>query len=151
MSNAKQPTFNVFSITEREGKDAQFKGIGAGFVNSDNSFNLQLNVMPLSGKLYLKVNEGSVYDMPLAEDKKPTFKVMSVKESAGKKPWYTEVGVGFINSNGSINIVLDHLPFEPKLHVRVIEAKENHGDDQQGAPAAEPAPNTARRRAKAAS
>ena len=41
-----------------------------------------------------------------------------------ERPLFRRIGTGFVNRDGSINIVLDALPVSGKLHLRDLEPKE---------------------------
>lgn len=44
--------------------------------------------------------------------------VYHIVEREGTKPIWTRVGIGFVNKDDSINIRLDSLPIDGRLHVR---------------------------------
>ena len=54
----------------------------------------------------------------------PTHQVYSIRERKERKSVWTEVGIGWLNSDGSLNLVLNLVPLDGKLHVRVITAKD---------------------------
>jgi hypothetical protein len=49
----KKPQLIAYTITENEGKDDFWTRIGAAWPNSKGGFNIELNAMPLNGKLIL--------------------------------------------------------------------------------------------------
>lgn len=52
--------------------------------------------------------------------------VISEREVEGKAHW-TKIGVAFVNKDGSLNVILDALPREGKMHIRdrkVAEVKD---------------------------
>ena len=44
-----EPAFRAFSVIEREGKDSFWQSLGAAFENSDGSYNVILQALPLPG------------------------------------------------------------------------------------------------------
>lgn len=44
-------------------------------------------------------------------------------ESEGKNRW-TKVGIGFVNRDNSINVILDAIPCNGRLHIRDRQPKE---------------------------
>ena len=80
---------------------------------------------------------------PNGQTMKAVFTV--VDRGAGKSYW-TRVGVGFVNRDGSITLKLDAIPVNGTLQVREWEAREdgarrangNEGDGESGAPRGRP-------------
>ena len=55
----------------------------------------------------------------------PTFRIFNVRDRGeGKKASWTEIGVGFENKDGSVNLVFNCLPVDGKSQLRKIEQKE---------------------------
>ncbi len=53
------------------------------------------------------------------ETRSTTMKeVYNIIERDNAKPVWTRVGIGFVNRDNSINIILESLPLNGKLHVR---------------------------------
>lgn len=52
---------------------------------------------------------------------------------AGQKTYWTRVGVGFVNRDGSITLRLDAIPVNGALQVREWEPYERRGDANDGA------------------
>jgi hypothetical protein len=50
-------TKTVYAVTERNGKSFWTR-IGAAFTNSDGSLNINLDALPVSGKLQIREDEG---------------------------------------------------------------------------------------------
>jgi hypothetical protein len=46
-SQGHEPAFRVFSVIEREGRDPFWQPLGAAFENSDGSYNIILQALPL--------------------------------------------------------------------------------------------------------
>lgn len=44
-----EPAFRAFSVIEREGRDPFWQPLGAAFENSDGSYNVILQALPLPG------------------------------------------------------------------------------------------------------
>jgi hypothetical protein len=44
-----EPAYRAFSVIEREGRDAFWQPLGAAFENTDGSFNIILQALPLPG------------------------------------------------------------------------------------------------------
>jgi len=56
----------------------------------------------------------------------PTHRIYNVRDRGeGKKAAWTEIGVGFTNRDGSINLVMNAVPVDGKAQLRVIENKED--------------------------
>ncbi len=47
---------------------------------------------------------------------------LNASEQEGKNRW-TKVGVGFVNRDSSINVILDAIPINGRLHIRDRQAK----------------------------
>jgi hypothetical protein len=66
------------------------------------------------------------------------YQVFSIKEGKEKNSGSTwvRVGAAFINRDGSMNIYLDALPLEGKLHVRESEKRDSASDErsERGSP-----------------
>jgi len=53
-----------------------------------------------------------------------SHKVFNVRDRGeGKKSSWTEIGVGFENKDGSLNLMLDAVPISGKIQVRPYEPK----------------------------
>ncbi len=61
----------------------------------------------------------------------------TIVDRPGGKSWWTRIGAGFVNRDGSINIKLDAIPMSGDLQLRDWEPREN-GD--RSAPARATAP-----------
>ena len=59
---------------------------------------------------------------------KPHFVVYTVIETKGSKDFWQRVGSAWSNKDGSLNIVLNALPVNGKLHVRVPSAKDQNAN-----------------------
>jgi hypothetical protein len=71
------------------------------------------------------------------------YQVFSVKErSEGERAVWVRAGAAFVNRDGSLNVYLDVLPLDGKLHVREALDKKDEAKPLaqlgEGAPAAEP-------------
>jgi hypothetical protein len=53
--------------------------------------------------------------------------VFTVVERSGGKSYWTRVGVGFVNRDGSITLKLDAIPVNGTLQVREWESREDGG------------------------
>lgn len=53
--------------------------------------------------------------------------VYTVVENGDKKPIWVRVGVAFDNKDGSLNVRLNALPVNGKLHIREKSEKEEDG------------------------
>lgn len=54
--SSKRPTHNAFHVLERDGKDAIWTRIGSAWAHSDGKgFNIQFNMVPLDGRITLRV------------------------------------------------------------------------------------------------
>ena len=60
-------------------------------------------------------------------DKKKTYGVYTIVERSEKSFW-CRIGTAFPNRDGSLNVFLDALPVNGRLHVREIEARAEASD-----------------------
>ncbi len=60
--------------------------------------------------------------------------VYTVVDRGPGKAFWTRVGVGFVNRDGSLNLKLDALPVNGTLQVRNWEARDGVNPQQEGAP-----------------
>jgi hypothetical protein len=56
MNDRNNETKTVYAVTERNGKSFWTK-VGVAFVNSDGSLNVNLDALPISGKLQIRDGE----------------------------------------------------------------------------------------------
>lgn len=59
--------------------------------------------------------------------------VYNIKPTEAGKPFFKSIGVAFINKDSSINVILDSLPLDGKLHIReakVAGTKEGEGAEE---------------------
>lgn len=70
-------------------------------------------------------------------DVKKRYSVFSVKESKSGHIW-TRAGAAFVNRDGSLNVVLDVLPLDGRLHVRESMDFRDRRNDQPQAAASQP-------------
>lgn len=54
MENARKPGKAVYTIIEKEGSKSIWVRIGWAHVNQDGSYNLQLDALPVNGKLQVR-------------------------------------------------------------------------------------------------
>jgi hypothetical protein len=59
---------------------------------------------------------------------------MITKNKAGTKSFWTKIGVGFLNGDGSINVKLDALPTSGEMQIRDYQPRDER-TGQSGAPA----------------
>ncbi len=61
----------------------------------------------------------------MAETKNtPTHKVFQIRDRGeNQKSAWTEIGVGFTNRDGSINLLLNSLPLDGKVQLRTYEPR----------------------------
>lgn len=67
------------------------------------------------------------------EAKRPTHRAFSVRESnkEGGKGFWTAIGAAWANEDGKgFNISLDLVPLNGKIVLRLIEDKDQEGDDE---------------------
>jgi hypothetical protein len=50
----------------------------------------------------------------------------------GKKSIWMKVGTAFVNKDGSINVLLDALPVDGRLHIREEKPKRVYRTDEKG-------------------
>lgn len=53
--------------------------------------------------------------------------VFMIKEGKERSYW-TRIGVAFVNKDGSLNVRLDSLPLDGKLHIRDPKPRSSHDD-----------------------
>lgn len=59
----------------------------------------------------------------------PQFHVFTIKDrGADQKAYWLRIGSAWSNKDGSLNIVLDALPTDGKLHVRAPNPKSDESD-----------------------
>jgi hypothetical protein len=58
--------------------------------------------------------------------------VYSIIEREGKKPFWQKVGVAFENKDGSLNVILNCIPLDGKLHIRDENKKEGQYNNDRG-------------------
>lgn len=46
------------------------------------------------------------------------------------RPIFRRIGTGFVNRDGSLNVILDALPVSGRLHIREVDAR--HDDAKEG-------------------
>jgi hypothetical protein len=51
--------------------------------------------------------------------------VYSIRDGNDDKSYWNRVGVAFVNSDGSLNVVLDSIPINGRLHIREFGSKSN--------------------------
>jgi len=58
----------------------------------------------------------------------PTHKVYWIRDRGeAYKPAWMEIGVGFTNRDGSVNLMLNVVPLDGRIQLRVNEPKQNGG------------------------
>jgi len=57
--------------------------------------------------------------------KKEVYSIIP-NEKDPKKPFWQKIGVAFVNSDGSLNVLLNCLPLDGKLHIRDAKKWENN-------------------------
>ena len=65
-------------------------------------------------------------------DKKPKGVYVIIENERLEKPLWKRVGTAFINRDESLNILLDALPLNGKLHVRELKDREE-GQEREAA------------------
>ncbi len=60
----------------------------------------------------------------------PKRAVYVIAEQEGKKARWTRIGVAFENQDGSLNLLLDAVPTNGKLHVRDFPEEGSEGQEQ---------------------
>lgn len=63
------------------------------------------------------------------ENKKAVYHVADKPEG---KPIWTKIGSAYINKDGSINVLLDSLPLDGRLHIRDENKKEKNSTTKGG-------------------
>lgn len=53
------------------------------------------------------------------------LKIVYVISERGGKSYWNRIGVGFVNSDGSINVKLESIPLSGELHVRDYVARDD--------------------------
>lgn len=58
-------------------------------------------------------------------NQRPSHNVFHIRDRGpNQKGWWTQVGSAWTNKDGSLNVILDTLPIDGKLHIRVPNPKE---------------------------
>lgn len=65
-------------------------------------------------------------------EKKPKGVYVIIENERLEKPLWKRVGTAFINRDESLNILLDALPLNGKLHVRELKERDD-GQDREAA------------------
>lgn len=64
------------------------------------------------------------------------YELFTIKETQGhngeKKNFWTKVGAGFENKDGSFSIILDALPIDGKLQMRLPKERDERGGGDRG-------------------
>lgn len=60
---------------------------------------------------------------PSAKSKGTRLEVFTIREKKGDAGFFVRIGTAFVNNDGSINVYLDALPLDGKLHIREPKAK----------------------------
>jgi hypothetical protein len=77
------------------------------------------------------------------EQTNKTMKVVwTVVDRGPGKSFWTRVGVGFVNRDGSLTLRLDAVPINGTLQVREWEAHDRRAEGADGPPRAKPKPQT---------
>lgn len=56
--------------------------------------------------------------------------VYNIRKTEGGKNFFKNMGVAFVNKDGSINVVLDSLPLDGRLHIREAKAAGGEGSEE---------------------
>ena len=51
-------------------------------------------------------------------EQKQTMEVYHIVEREGQKSRWTRIGIGFVNKDSSLNLFLETLPLDGRIHVR---------------------------------
>lgn len=55
---------------------------------------------------------------PITYEAGDRLNAYTIKEREGQKAIWTKIGAAWVNKDGSLNVVLDALPLDGKLHLR---------------------------------
>lgn len=64
-----------------------------------------------------------------ATHRQPSHTVYTIVETGGEKNRWLECGIGFTNRDGSLNVLLNALPVNGRLHVRSSNGRQERGSD----------------------
>ena len=109
----------VFMITK--GKTRSFwTRIGVAFRNKDNSLNVKLDAVPVSGQLHIRESKEGENLSKTAGPKAGagTHKDVYMIQKGKTRSFWTRIGVAFVNKDGSLNVKLDAFPVSGQLHIR---------------------------------
>ncbi len=67
----------------------------------------------------------------MAKKTKKTLAVYTIVDIGGEKPLWNRIGSAFVNKDGSINVLLNALPLDGKLHIREANGNGN-GESKKG-------------------
>lgn len=62
---------------------------------------------------------------------KPTHRVLAILPRGDKKPFWQQIGAGWTNSDGSINIKLSLYPADPSVTLQIRRADEPAKDEEE--------------------
>ena len=57
------------------------------------------------------------------------FHIKPPRHEGGKSYW-TKIGIAFENADKSLNVILDHIPLDGKLHIRKQRHDKNEASDE---------------------
>ena len=57
---------------------------------------------------------------------KDVFTITEYGDASKSKKQFTRIGIGFVNRDGSINVILDALPTNGRIHLRDRTPKNNN-------------------------
>jgi len=68
----------------------------------------------------------------MATNNKPKYEIFHVRDSNnGGKGYWTKIGAGFENKDGSVNMVFDCIPVDGRCQLRVRQEKQEEGRNEQ--------------------
>jgi hypothetical protein len=71
----------------------------------------------------------------MAAEVKMMYVYTIVEKQGAEKPFWTKIGACFSNRDGSLNVLLDALPVNGRLHIRPREANHEEGERNSSFPA----------------
>ena len=118
MTPEESTTPRVYGITDDQ--KAKWIEIGkAEKVNGDMELNVTLDFIPRNGRFHVNPTDGFPEIKQIG--KREQITLLDVIHVADERK--TKLGIGFVNRDNSINVVLDALPFTGQLVLRAREVK----------------------------
>ncbi len=54
--------------------------------------------------------------------------ILGIKKISDEKSIWTKIGVGFVNSDGSVNLLFDYIPTDPSITIQLRDPEERENE-----------------------